>query len=368
MRIISYTIPLCMFTLIMVVCALPLELRAENLLLDEIKVKGKFENTQEESLTVREVRESPARDIGEALKQVEGINIVKKGAIANDVVLRGLQKDNINVLVDGVKIYGACPNRMDSPAFHIDFAEVEQIDIIKGPYDIENAGSMGGLVDVKTKSVAKGFGADLNVTAGSYDSVNTSAVGSYGGDMFNGLAGYAYKYSRVPRDGDGRRITEIYPRTDVNRYRTENLDTTAYSIHTGWGKVGYDISANTKMSLNYSYQNAKHVIYPYLLMDAEYDRTHRLNWELKSENVSTLLKEVGAQVYYDRVDHLMDNRLRFVSIDTPSSYTMMTNADTGTLGAKVNGTLAIGPGFSGAVRTITTATGTPSTRCLTRRR
>ena len=345
MRSISYTIPLCMFALAMVLCALPQELRAENLLLEEIEVKGKVESTQEESLTVREVRESPARDIGEALNQVEGINCVKKGAIANDVVLRGLQKDNINVLVDGVKIYGACPNRMDSPAFHIDFAEVEQINVVKGPYDIENAGSMGGLVDVKTKSAGKGFGADLNVTAGSYDSFNTSVVGSYGGDMFNGLAGYAYKYSRVPVDGDGRRITEIYPLTDANRYRKENLDTTAYSIHTGWGKVGYDISANAKMFLNYSYQDANHVIYPYLLMDADYDRTHRLDWNFRAENVSTLFKEVGAQVYYDKVNHLMDNSLRFVSIGTPSNFTMKTDADTGTLGVKVDGTLAVGSGL-----------------------
>ena len=28
------------------------------------------------------------------------------------------------------RLHGACPNRMDSPAFHYDFAEVEQIQIV----------------------------------------------------------------------------------------------------------------------------------------------------------------------------------------------------------------------------------------------
>ena len=88
---------------------------AENQILDEITVRGQKESPKEESLSIREVRESPARDMGEALKQVEGISYVHKGAIANDVVIRGFQKDNINVLVDGVRLHGACPARMDPP-------------------------------------------------------------------------------------------------------------------------------------------------------------------------------------------------------------------------------------------------------------
>ena len=73
---------------------------ADTMLLDEIIFKGEKEAPNQETLTIREVRESPAKDIGEALEQMEGIDIVRKGAIANDVVLRGFQRDNINVLVE----------------------------------------------------------------------------------------------------------------------------------------------------------------------------------------------------------------------------------------------------------------------------
>ncbi|MBI5695225.1 MAG: TonB-dependent receptor [Nitrospirae bacterium] len=275
---------------------------------------------------------------------MEGINIVRKGAIANDVVLRGMQKDNVNVLVDGVRIYGACPNRMDSPAFHIDFAEVDKIDIVKGPFDVFHAGSMGGILDVKTSAAPKGIGAELNVTAGSYGSVNSSASASYGGDGISGLAGYAFKRSGVPRDGNGDRITGIYPAADMNRYKDDKRDPGAYTIHTLWTKLGYDISPNTGTTIGYSYQDASDVIYPYLLMDAEYDRTHRVNWNIKSENVSPLVREVSAQVYYDMVTHLMDNRLRFMAVGAAPGYTMMTNANTATLGANVIGTFAAGDG------------------------
>ena len=83
---------------------------AENLLLEEISVRGQKESANEESLSIREVRESPARDMGEALKQIEGLSYVRKGAIANDIVLRGLAEgQHQRVLVDGVRLHGAWP-------------------------------------------------------------------------------------------------------------------------------------------------------------------------------------------------------------------------------------------------------------------
>ena len=317
---------------------------AENPMLEEIVVKGEKEPVNQESLSIKEVKESPARDIGEALKQVEGIDIVRKGAIANDIVLRGLQKDNINVLMDGTKIYGACPARMDPPAFHFDFAQVEQIKIIKGPYDVENEGSLGGAVDIKSKRTRKGFGSDLNISYGSYNSVNGSASASYGTDKYDGIVGFAYKRSDVPESGNGKLITDIYPGTNPNRYRADTIDSKAYEIFTGWSKFGFNPTENSRTEISYSYQDAEHVLYPYLKMDADYDKTHLLNWNYKIENVSPLVKELKLQAYWDRVGHLMDDRLRFSSTTSPRYYSMQTDARTQGIGAKAQGILAVGPG------------------------
>ena len=317
---------------------------AESLQLEEIVVRGEQEPPREESLSIREVRESPARDVGEALKNVEGLTYVRKGAIANDVVLRGLQKDNINVLVDGVRLHGACPNRMDPPSFHIDFAEIERVRVVKGPYDLENPGSLGGLVEVITRRPGKGPGADLSLTYGSFDRFDASAVGSYGTDRADGLLGYAHKVSDVPESGDGKRITDIYPATSPNRYRPDAIDSKAYEINTGWGKFGFNPTEKLRTELSYSYQDADHVLYPYLKMDADYDRTHRLNWTLRGENLSERVSAAALQVYWDRVDHVMDDRLRQSSVGNPRDYSMLTDATTWVVGAKATASLAVGPG------------------------
>lgn len=321
---------------------------AENQILDEITVRGRKESPKEESLSIREVRESPARDMGEALKQVEGITYVHKGAIANDVVLRGFQKDNINVLVDGVRLHGACPSRMDPPSFHYDFAEIEQVKVIKGPYDLSNPGGLGGMIDAQTKRPGKGFGGDITLGYGDWHSANVSATGSYGTDVYDALLGYAYKYSDMPKSGDGKRLTDIYPATSRNRYKPDAIDSKAYEINTGWGKLGVNPTSNSRSEISYSYQDAEHVLYPYLKMDADYDKTHLLNWTYRIQKISPLLNDLKLQVYWDTVDHLMDDRLRDSSNPPPVAvnrfYSMQTDAKTQVYGAKLTSALSVGPG------------------------
>ncbi|OGR30481.1 MAG: ligand-gated channel [Desulfuromonadales bacterium GWC2_61_20] len=322
----------------LLLCVLPAR-AAEPLLLEEITVRGSGESPRDESLNIREVRESSARDVGEALQQIEGLSSVRRGAIANDPVLRGLQRDNINVLIDGARLHGACPSRMDPPSFHYDFAEVEQIRIVKGPYDLGNPGSMGGLIDVTTKKPDPGFGGDLNLTYGSWESIGAAATAAYGGKLWDGLLGYAYKYSDVPESGDGKKLTDVYPAASPNRYRPENIDSRAYEINTGWVKLGFAPSEKSRSELGYSYQEAQHVLYPYLKMDADYDKAQRLNWTWRTEKLPGVVEEVLVQAYWDRVEHLMDDTLRASSLPSgvvTRPYSMQTDATTEVYGAKLN--------------------------------
>lgn len=323
---------------------------AESLVLEEITIRGQQQQTNEETLTIREVRESPARDIGEALQNVPGLCSVRKGAIANDVVLRGFQRDNLNLFLDGVRLHGGCPSRMDPPSFHFDFAEVESIEIVKGPYDLRNPGGLGGLINAVSKTPKKGPGTSANLSYGSFNFLDASATGSYGGERYDGLLGYAYKTSDVPKSGDGKRLTEIYPATSPNRYRPEAIDSEAYETSTVWLKGGYKL-AKGRSELGYAYQNAEHVLYPYLLMDADYDRTHRLNWTTTLDDPTPALSKLLLQLWYNQVDHVMDDTLRASSLPSmmvTRPYMMLTDAETMTTGAKLNAELPLGPGLLAA--------------------
>ncbi|MEN3028692.1 MAG: TonB-dependent receptor [Aquificaceae bacterium] len=305
---------------------------SQELLLKEVEVKGKRE-TFKESLEVREVRESFAKDVGEALQKIEGINKVRKGVIANDTVIRAFQRDNINVLIDDTEVHGACPNRMDPPAFHVDFSEVERIEIIKGPFDIKHQGSLGGLVNIITRKPEKGFRLKLNVTLGSFDYRNLSPVVSYRDENFYGLVGYSHRYSKPYKDGDGRRVTQYsaqHPPPN-SAYRPEKVNSRAFEINTYWAKFGFSPVKNHEFEVAYTRQEADHVLYPALRMDAIYDNTDRLNLTYSIKN------RLRLQFYFTQVKHDMTDQYRVSSDNMPRPYSMRTYADTRTYGGRIEG-------------------------------
>lgn len=306
---------------------------AQELLLKEVEVKGKRE-TFKDSLEIREVRESFAKDVGEALQKLEGIHKVRKAGIASDVVIRAFQKDNINVLIDESEVHGACPNRMDPPAFHVDFSEVERIEVIKGPFSVRHQGSLGGLVNIVTRKPEMGFKLRLNATLGSFDFRNFSPVVSYRDERFYGLAGYSYRYSKPYRDGDGKRITEYA------NYKPQNVNSKAFEVNTYWTKFGFKPLENHELEVGYTRQDARHVLYPALMMDAIYDKTDRFNFSYRVGRISDLLKSIEFQFYYTRVDHWMDNRYRNFTGTPPEPYSMATDAQTKTYGGRLEAKFA----------------------------
>ncbi len=95
-------------------------------------------------------------DLAEALfKQSPSVSIVRRSGIANDIIVRGQKKDNISVTIDGAKVCGACPNRMDPPVSHVLTNNIDYIQINEGPYDVENFGVLSADVKIHTIKPSK---------------------------------------------------------------------------------------------------------------------------------------------------------------------------------------------------------------------
>jgi iron complex outermembrane receptor protein len=282
----------------------------DNPLIDQIKLHGHDERLNTDSLDAREISESPDRDIDKDLSSLAGVNIKREGAAAGDLYFRGFRKDNINVLVDGVRINGACPDRMDPPLTHYDFDQLDHIKIIKGPYDLTSFGGMAATINAVSRKPANPLGRGLALTCGSYDSLNVSADTSFDGYKMDGILGYDYKVSGVPTDGKGRLITDIYDTSNPARYRPDTVNSNAYEINSDWVKFGFKPTENSRFGVDYSYQDASHVLYPYLAMDSNYDRTTIVNLSYRVEKVSALIKNIKVQVFRDWVFHVGDDSLR----------------------------------------------------------
>jgi iron complex outermembrane receptor protein len=291
------------------------------------------------SLEASELREMAAYDVGEALGWKAGLWRLRKGAIANDIVLRGLQSRDLNVLVDGQRVYGACPNHMDPAAFHVDFAEVERVEVGKGPFDLKNQGGLGGTVNIVTRKPAPGWHATPGLSAGSFGFLNPSLTVGRGGERFSFLAGSSYRLSAPYRDGGGRRFTELA------NYRPESQDGRAFSVGTAWGRVVWAPAEGHQLDLAVTRQDAGAILYPYLQMDAISDDATRVNLRYEATGLGARRASLRVQGYLTQVDHWMTDERRSSSLTKPRPYSMGTRAATQTAGGKaeaVLGSLAIG--------------------------
>lgn len=291
-----------------------------------------------EGVSLGALRESAARDVGEALAASPGIWKLRKGGIANDVVVRGLQSRDLNVLIDGQRLHGACPNRMDPAPFHVDFAEVERIEVTSGPFDLRNQGSLGGLVNIVTKRPAEGWHAVPTLALGSDGFANPSLTASYGSRRGSLLGGASYRRSLAATAGDGLRLTERA------NYRPEGIDGEAYRVLTGWARAGVAPAEGHLIQAAYTWQSADAVLYPYLLMDAIYDDAQRLNATYEA-GPSGRRPAIKVQGYHARVDHWMTDAYR-ASASGSRGYSMGTFAATRTTGGRVD--LVAGPITAGA--------------------
>jgi iron complex outermembrane receptor protein len=255
----------------------------------------------------------------------------RKGGIANEVVLRGYREDNITVLVDGARVAGACPNRMDPPAFHLDFAEVDRVELSPSAGKMAAQGSLGGLVNVVTKKPGQGLAADVSMVAGSWEMINPSATVSWGSDRFGVLGGLSHRSSAPFEDGSGQSLTEMANYSEA----ADGVD--AYSIDSGWTRLHFSPADQHELNLSYARQEASDVLYPGLMMDAVYDDTDRVSARFETRRVRRTVSLVTAQAYLTRVDHWMTDERRTSSLGAPRSYSMGTFAHALTWGGKFGG-------------------------------
>ena len=288
-----------------------------------------------DSVEARAVRESFALDAAEALGALDGVSALRKGAIASDVVLRGFKGENLNVVIDGQHLFGACPNRMDPPAFHVDFAEIERIEVVKGPHDVAYGGGLGGTVNIVTRDPDAGATVMARLSAGTAGLVAPAASASWAGPQWSVKGGAAMRRGDPYEDGDGVSLTELLPLSAAAAYRAAAREERAFDLATAWAGVEASLAPGARLELSVARQDGEQQLYPYLQMDAEYDRATRALLRYRAERRNRAFGSFEASASWSRVDHAMDDRLRVSSSGAPRAYGMRTVATSQVAGGRI---------------------------------
>lgn len=324
------------YACLLLLCAPPLHAAQS----DEMSIN--VESTRLSDVSGEELKSA---DLAEALtKKVPSVSLVRRSGIANDIILRGQKKDNINILVDGTKTYGACPNRMDPPTSHILANNIDGVDIIEGPYDVENFGTLSGAVSITTRKPSKAMQGEVGVNFGSWNYRKQYASISGGSERVRFLLSASRETSDQYEDGDGNDFYQQIENLNVatsEQYKDEYKDLAAYEKRTVMGKVYADISDNQELRLSYTANRSDDVLYPSSGMDALYDNSDIFNAEYTIRDLGSYSKALDFQYYNSKVEHPMSTFYRNKS-GTNSVNEMVSSLTTEVKGFKVRNKMELG--------------------------
>ncbi|QOP40487.1 TonB-dependent receptor [Sulfurimonas marina] len=276
-----------------------------------------------ESTVISEVAENAqtSADVAKALSdKVPSIDMNRRSAIANDIYIRGQKRDNIVVEVDGTKVCGACPNRMDPPTSHIVANQVDKITVIEGPYDVESFGVLSGGVKIETKKPTKDLQASINLGFGAWNYRKFGATVSGGNDFIRMIATVSDESSDQYKDGNGDTLAEQVDNYGTSLFTSTYHDVPAYKKKSAMAKAYISTFENQELRLSVTANRSDNVLYPNSKMDARYDDSNIYSVEYNIDSINENYKNVNLQYYYSDVDHPMDTMYR-QTMNTPNYMT-----------------------------------------------
>lgn len=165
--------------------------------------------------------------------------------LTSPIYIRGIgsriNSPSVGLYVDRVPYF-------EKAAFAFDFFDVEQIEVLRGPQGtLYGRNTMGGIINIITKSPMTFQGTNINLTAGTYGCYNISG-GHYGkiGDNF----GYSVAINYLHNDG--------FFKNNFNNSLVDNLNSFGIRNRLVW-------NINKKLSIEniISYEKSKQGGYPY---------------------------------------------------------------------------------------------------------
>ena len=248
-------------------------------------------------------------------KSVPSIDMSRRSGSENDILIRGQKRDNISIDMDGVKMYGAGPNRMDPPISNILASQIQSIEVIEGPYDIENFGTLSGGIKIKTKKPSKKIQGSLHTSFGSFDYRKFGATISGGSDKIRVLLTGNIESSNQYKDANGDTLTQQVQNTAVfsSQYKTKYKDLKAYDKRSLSTKAFANLTKNQELQLSYTANRSSNILYPNAPMDGEYANSDIYSIAYNVKDLSSKYKNANIKYYYSSVEHAMNTKYKNAS-------------------------------------------------------
>lgn len=232
------------------------------------------------------------------LARLPEISMLSRGAYGMEPAIRSLNGGQINVQIDGMKIHGACTDKMDPATIYIEPINLESLQVQTAVNGFLNGSSIGGTINMK---MAEPDFANANRVSGTISSGYHSAANSfYEAAKLNYSAGkWAFRTSATYRNNQN--------------YRSGGGEQIRYSQYE---KLNYSLSVKFQEN-QYTYLKADllgddgwNIGYSALPMDVGYAAARIASFSVNHDNPLAQLYKWQFKIYANTIRHFMDDSKR----------------------------------------------------------
>ncbi len=227
-------------------------------------------------------------------ERLGSMSLIGRGAYAKEPVLNGFSSGQINVTIGGMKMFGACTDKMDPVTSYVEPVNLKSIRINEGSTGSKNGSTIGGTFDMELQSPEKSaFQVETGVN---YETASKGKtiffLSNYGKEKWAYRISGVYKHYSPYTDGNGRKVP-------FTQYEKVNLlQSVLFSPATGHDLI-----------FDWLIDDAFDIGYPALPMDVSHAKGRIYSLQYAPEKILRL-SDFNARVYSNTVYHLMDDSRR----------------------------------------------------------
>jgi iron complex outermembrane receptor protein len=239
----------------------------------------------------------PLATIEEYLQQSTKVDMIRRGSYAWEPMINTMSTERTLVTIDGMRIFGACTDKMDPITSYVEVSNLSEATIQSGQQGACHGATIGGSIDLQRNRT--GFSdlgwktaANVGFETNSKQKIIGSAV-NYATNSFYIDTDFMFRDSENYTDGNGLEV--LY-----SQFQKFNISAIS----------GFALDKNKLIEGSIIYDKATDVGYPALPMDVSL--AEALITSLKYEYVpeSSKITNWETKMYYNTITHKMDDTKR----------------------------------------------------------
>lgn len=239
----------------------------------------------------------PLSTLDEYLDQSNSINMLRRGSYAWEPLINGMASERSVITIDGMRIYGACTDKMDPTPSYVEITNLSKAHIHSGPSNSSGA-SIAGSLNLERKKGNFTSSNKLRTTVlGGYETNNQQKTAggaiSYASSKFFSDIDFTYRDAENYRAGDNKKVL--------------NSQFTKYNVS---AIIGYKLNERHQIEASIIYDHATDVGYPALPMDVSTAKAIITSVEYIQHHISPHINKWQTKLYFNDITHIMDDTQR----------------------------------------------------------